>query len=170
MGILLGGDIFRGSQGKAGEFGHMTLDPEGPACDCGDRGCVENYCSLPAVLEAAPGNATLEELITRARGNGGGNGQSRERAVLETMGKRLGIAVANAVDLFDPELVVIAGKLAAAWEWFSPAMLGEVDAHADKSSKRRVSVSHLGTQAGAMGACAMMLQTALADDETEPES
>jgi predicted NBD/HSP70 family sugar kinase len=170
MGILLGGIIFRGSQGKAGEFGHMTVDPEGPPCHCGDRGCVEVYCSLPAVLAGAPGNATLEELIMRARGNGGGHGESPERSALEAMGRKLGIAVANAVDLFDPELVVIAGKLAAAWEWFSPAMLEEVDAHTDKSPKRRIAFSRLGPQAAAMGACAMVLQAALGDEEPEEQA
>ena len=85
------------------------------------------------------------------------------------MGKKLGIAVANAVDLFDPEIVIFAVKLAAAWEWFSPAMLAEVEAHSDKSPKRRITVSHLGAQAGAMGACAMMLQTALGDEEPAAE-
>ncbi len=128
MGILLNGDIFRGSEGKAGEFGHMTLDPDGPECACGDRGCVEAYCAVPAVLKLA-GAGRVEELNMRARG---GNGDGRERAALAEMGGKLGVAVANAVDLFDPERVVIAGKMAAGWEFFSPGAVGGSGKACDK--------------------------------------
>ena len=122
--------MYRGSQQYAGEFGHMTIDPGGPACTCGDHGCVEAYCSVSAVRDFVGAmrerqSAGLRgrflrkvcrrfsELTVAARG-----GDEAARAGFERMGTYLGIGVANLVDLFNPDLIVLAGPMTEARDFF----------------------------------------------------
>ncbi|HUO08665.1 MAG TPA: ROK family protein [Phycisphaerae bacterium] len=175
MGILFQGEVFRGSQQLAGEFGHITLDPNGPLCACGDRGCVESYCSIPAIidyvrsvpdqqsadlaaiLQARP--PTIAELTMAAR-----NGDRAALGAFERAGTYLGIGLANLVDLFNPDLIVLAGSLILAREFFMPALDREVQKHAWKHSNRQMLLSQLGERAMAMGACGMVLQSVFNQD------
>ena len=166
MGILLHGEIFRGSQQMAGEFGHTTLDPEGPPCACGDRGCVESYCSASAVLgharalPAAPSPIeNVEQLIYLADG-----GNKVATATFERFGTYLGIGVANLIDLFNPDLIVLAGQLAPAQRWYMPALDAELAKHAWPQASRNLLVSQLGPRGTVMGACGMILQSAFSQD------
>ncbi|HVT79609.1 MAG TPA: ROK family transcriptional regulator [Phycisphaerae bacterium] len=169
MGVLINGEIFRGGQGMAAEFGHITIDPDGPACACGDRGCVEAYCSAPAILhharslaagpDAAATVKSVEELAALA-----GNNNAAALATFERMGKVLGIGVANAIDLFNPALVVLSGKSAAAEQFFMGALQKQVETHAWPHSSHKLLVSRLGERATAMGACGMILQAAFEHD------
>ncbi len=169
MGVLINGEIFRGGEGMAAEFGHITIDPEGPACGCGDRGCVESYCSAPAIISHARSLATggdaaahvksVEELATLAAAN-----NPAALATFERMGKVLGLGVANAIDLFNPGLVVLAGKSTAGERYFMNALERQVEAHAWGQSSHKLLVSRLGERATAMGACGMILQAAFEHD------
>jgi predicted NBD/HSP70 family sugar kinase len=165
MGILINGEIFRGSQQMAGEFGHITLDPAGPPCACGDRGCVESYCSATALvayargLAGAPEVQSVQELLQ----------MGRERhpvavATFERFGTYLGVGIANLIDLFNPDLVVLAGQVAPAEALYMPALQSQLAAHAWPHANRRILVSELGTRGGVMGACGMVLQGAIAQD------
>jgi len=169
MGVMMNGEIFRGGQGMAAEFGHITIDPEGPACTCGDRGCVEAYCSAPAIVNHARSLAqgpdavatvkTVEELAHLAAAN-----NPAALATFERMGKVLGIGVANAIDLFNPGVVVLSGKSTTAERFFMHSLEQQVEAHAWKHSSRKLLVSRLGERATAMGACGMILQAAFEHD------
>lgn len=169
MGILLHGEVYRGSQNHAGEFGHVTIDPNGPPCACGDRGCIESFCSLPAVLEfirslpdqQSPGIAailaartpTLAELLAAAPQD------TATRAAFERLGHFLGIGLANLVDLLNPSLLVLCGPLTAAQEYFLPALHKQLEKHAWKHSSREVLISKLGDRGVAKGACGIVLQS-----------
>ncbi len=169
MGILLNGEVYRGSQELAGEFGHMTIDPEGPACACGDRGCIESYASTSALVEGVKSRPeetspelagilatrapTVTELIAAAAG-----GDLAAKYAFERMGKYLGIGMANLVDLFNPSLIVLCGPLVAAREHFMLAVQVRIDKHAWKHSCRKLLISRLGDRAVAMGACGILLQ------------
>ena len=165
MGILLNGEIFRGADGLAGEFGHTTLDPAGPPCACGDRGCVEAYCSASALVndakKAAPagdaaGNVKIvEELAALAD-----NGNAVAIATFQAMGEKLGTGVANIIDLFNPNVVILAGRTIAAASHFMPALERQVETHAWRDSSRKLLISRLGERATAMGACGIILQGA----------
>ncbi len=149
MGILIEGEVFRGSQQFAGEFGHTTLDPNGPPCGCGDNGCIEAFCSAPAVLEYirsvpdqqspalveifATRNPTMMELATVARA-----GDAAAIAAFERVGAYLGIGLANLVDLFNPDLIVLAGSLMVAREFFMPRLDRALQKHAWKHSNRQI--------------------------------
>jgi predicted NBD/HSP70 family sugar kinase len=170
MGILAAGEVFRGSEQMAGEFGHMTVDPSGPACSCGDKGCVEAYASLVAVRELArsmpekqssalagvmkAGNPTVADLMAAATA-----GDAAAKEAFDRMGRYLGIGIANLVDLFNPGLIVLAGPLALAQDFFLPTLGAEVEKHASVHSNRHLLVSQLGERAVATGACGIVLQS-----------
>lgn len=112
-GLVLGGEIYRGADGGAGELGHTVSEPGGRACECGKRGCLEAYAAEPALLEQARERYAefrrralgAEDLVRAAR-----EGHEGARALLGEAGERLGVALANLVNLFNPELIVIAGE------------------------------------------------------------
>src|SRR5881398_3604889 len=109
-GLVIDGRVWTGPQHIAGEWGHHAIDPAGPACYCGQRGCVETFLSGPA-LEAAyraaggPSQAAAE-VAARAAG-----GEPRAAAVVDRYLDRFGRALANVVNILDPDVVVLGGGL-----------------------------------------------------------
>jgi predicted NBD/HSP70 family sugar kinase len=111
-GLVLGGQLFRGHVGTAGEIGHVTIDENGPVCRCGNRGCLETFVRAPVLLEMlrrSHGSMSLREVIVRAR-----HGDAGCRRVIADAGRHIGVAVASLCNLLNPELVVLGGGLAAA--------------------------------------------------------
>src|SRR6266852_2369188 len=139
-GIIVGGKLVHGRSGMAGELGHVTVEPEGPRCDCGARGCLEAYASasglrglvenrmglaagaqLPAAIVDAENNFSVRGLSAQARRG--------DRMALETFavaGHYLGIAIASFLNTFNPELVVIGGGVAGALPYMRKAMAAQV--------------------------------------------
>jgi predicted NBD/HSP70 family sugar kinase len=114
LGVVVGGEIYRGAHGGAGEFGHMTVDtsPDAPPCNCGKRGCLEAIASDYGILRAAtgedPGHHVEDEmglLVNQAH-----DGDPRIRAIFARAGTALGVAVANLINIFDPAFVLIGGE------------------------------------------------------------
>jgi fructokinase len=109
-GIVYRGELRRGPQNLAGEWGHHSIDPAGPACYCGQRGCVESLISGPAVVRqfvAAGGEAaSMEEFVLAYR-----QGQEAAATVFRGFIDRFGRAVANLVDILDPDVIVLGGGL-----------------------------------------------------------
>jgi predicted NBD/HSP70 family sugar kinase len=110
MGIVLGGKIYRGKGGGAGEFGHTMIEPDGPLCDCGRHGCLESFVGDSALVKAAkmevdPSIETLDELLVRVN-----DGQPQAIEVLQRAGAQLGRQIANQVNVLDPNLIVISGE------------------------------------------------------------
>jgi predicted NBD/HSP70 family sugar kinase len=109
-GIVIGGDVFHGAAGTAGEIGHMTLDETGALCRCGNRGCLESYAGSSALVELLRSShgpdVTPERLIELALG-----GDPGARRVLADAGRSIGVAVANLCNLIAPERVVVGGEL-----------------------------------------------------------
>lgn len=109
-GIIIGGELFRGAAGTAGEIGHLTIDENGPVCRCGNRGCLETYVGSQALLEALAGShgaMGLRDVINRAL-----DGDPGCRRVLHDAGRHLGVAIAGLVNLINPEVIIIGGQLA----------------------------------------------------------
>jgi glucokinase len=111
-GLMVRGRLHRGSNGMAGEYGHMQVVPDGRACQCGRRGCWEQYCSGRALARAAA-DGGLElvgtELTIAAR-----EGDVVARAAYEQVAHWLGVGVANLVAAIDPPLIIIGGGVSAA--------------------------------------------------------
>ncbi|HKI55799.1 MAG TPA: ROK family protein [Trueperaceae bacterium] len=134
LGIVAGGDIYRGFRGGAGEFGHvsMTADgpEEGPLCTCGKRGCLEALVGDPALVAQARAAGLLAagdgpaELLARAEA-----GDERTRAIYARAGATLGRAVSGLVNVLAPELVLLSGEGTQAWPWLEPTFERELRAH-----------------------------------------
>ena len=107
--VLLDGKLWTGATGCAGEIGHLSVDPGGPRCACGSTGCLELYASARAVANAA-GARNGADAADRARA-----GEPQPAAAFAEAGTMLGIAIANIVNLLNPEAVCIAGGLTPAF-------------------------------------------------------
>lgn len=112
--LLLGGALHRGHNGMAGELGHMQVVPGGRRCECGGRGCWEQYCSGRALGRAAAGagSSLSGPLLTEAAQSG----DPAALAAYDEVGRWLGIGAANVAAAVDPELVVVGGGVSAAGE------------------------------------------------------
>ena len=157
--ILAEGRLISGCNGMAGEFGHMILDPEGPQCNCGAKGCWEVFASSRAVLryysELAPmmGRATLLELVSMAI-----DGDSAAAGALEQQAVAIGqgLHLINAV--LAPELIVFAGDITIAWELSRETIARECLAGVMAGAGPRLVSLGDGEQARLLGAAAVVLQ------------
>ncbi len=137
-GIVIAGKIWHGLNGLAGEFGHVTLEPEGLPCGCGNRGCSEKYASASALLrmarEAIAGGHAPALAKASASADFGAQsiynlalqGDEPARQIFLTFGRYLGILLAGMVNVLNLDMYVIGGGAASAWDAFAPAMFEEV--------------------------------------------
>lgn len=160
-GIISGGQIFRGDLGAAGEIGHVTVDPHGPRCHCGNRGCLEAEAALPALLKRWGG--TQDEFITAVA-----SGEARARQIVEEAGEPLGIAIANMINLFSPRMIAMASPIPRLVEILLPVVRRVVDERAIPWQRGRVSIvgSAHGQRAGVVGAATLILARLLSQPRT----
>ncbi|WP_030694256.1 ROK family transcriptional regulator [Streptomyces globisporus] len=118
--IVVHGELLRGAHGFAGEIGHLVVDAEGPRCRCGSRGCLEQYAGQTALLASA-GATGVQDLARRAEA-----GEPRALAALADAGRMLGRALSGAVNLLDPEAVVLGGIYPHLMPWLAPAVVEEL--------------------------------------------
>lgn len=146
------GELLHGAHGLGGEFGHMTLVPDGLPCECGRRGCWEQYASGRALQRLVPGLGG--EGITAAARAGDGSAL----AAFAEVGRWLGLGLANLVAAFDPELIVVGGGVSDAAELLlAPAREALADSVFAAEWRPSVPVvrAALGTDAGLIGAAAL---------------
>jgi glucokinase len=146
--IAIDGKVHLGHDGTAGEVGHQTIDPDGPPCGCGNRGCLEAFARADRIA-AACGTATVEAAVVAARA-----GNARAMDGLAQVGRYLGIGIANAVTMLSPDRVVIGGGIAAAGDLLLDPIRDELRRRVQTTSLASVEVvtAELGTWAGAIGA------------------
>ncbi len=142
------GRVHLGHDGTAGEIGHQTIDPDGPWCGCGNRGCVEAYARADQIA-AACGTATVEEAVLAARA-----GDARALAGFADVGRYLGIGIANMVTVISPDRIVIGGGVAAAGELLFAPIRAEIARRVTTTAIDEVALvpAELGTWAGSVGA------------------
>ena len=167
-GIFVDGELFRGAHGYGGEFGHITVDPEGPLCKCGSTGCLETYVGQEALARRAgipvgAGGRTrnlTRELVRRA-----GEGDPAVIGSLAEAGRYLGIGLASAVNLFDVGVVVLGGCFGPLAPWLVNdvgKVLGE-RVLSSAWSGCEVRASEFGEGAPVRGAAALTLISVLAE-------
>jgi len=146
--FAIDGRIHQGHDGTAGEIGHQTIDPDGPWCGCGNRGCLEAYARADQIA-AACGTATAEEAVRAARA-----GDVRAMAGLADVGRYLGIGIANMVVVISPDRIVIGGGVAAAGDLLFGPIWAEVRRRVHITSLEQITLvpAELGTWAGSIGA------------------
>jgi glucokinase len=171
-GLVLNGMLYRGSIGAGGELGHMSIDEDGPPCQghCPSRGCLEVLASATGVMAAAqriadqrPGGTLAaargrgEELDTRFVIDHAKAGDGEAVEVLEVVGNHLGVGIANYVNIFNPEVVVIGGGVSSAGELLLGPARAEYHRRVLKATgTARVVVAELGNDAGVLGAAALL--------------
>jgi glucokinase-like ROK family protein len=176
-GILVGGKLFRGHHGYAAEIGHVTVDPSGELCGCGKRGCLETLAGpraavrrvrqavnngwvspwLPASVSES-GGVTFDRVVEAAR-----HGDAIAVAALQEVGAHLGAAIANLVNLFNPQMVVLGGALNSASDLLLPKIRDAVAAHVLEVAREGLQIvaSAHGAEACVMGAVALVLDDIL---------
>jgi glucokinase len=146
--VVVDGRVMQGHDGTAGEIGHQTIEPDGPWCGCGNRGCLEAFARADQIA-AACGTASAEEAITRARA-----GDIRATEGLAQVARYLGIGIANMVVVMSPDKVVIGGGISAAADLLLGPIQDELRRRVQTTSLDEVEIvtAELGTWAGAIGA------------------
>jgi glucokinase-like ROK family protein len=169
VGIVSGGRLVHGAKGWAGEFGHMTIVPDGPPCRCGNRGCWETLASERALLarldlEWRAGHRpraedSLPTSWSRVRevAQAAAAGDTVARAAIRETGHYLGIGVANVINALNPSLVVIGGGLSLVSELLLPEVEAVVGARALRASRVacRIESARHGIDTCAMGGVAL---------------
>lgn len=165
--ITIGGEIHHGANGNAGEIGHTVVDPEGPICNCGRRGCVEAIASGTAIARAAvevgvPSPSPCRDLTGQDVVEAARNGDPACRGIVEDAAASLGLAIANAVNVLDPDIVVLGGGLSAAGDiWLDPLQESfRLHAVSPPSQETSLVVAELGYRAGVLGAVVLGMEAA----------
>lgn len=177
-GVIINGEIYRGKQGGAGELGHMTIDPDGPLCLCGNYGCLEVMAAGPAIAAAAvrkisAGADTLisrlvdgriqdisAEVVSRAAIEG----DPVARSLIQEAGRYLGIGIANAVNLLSPEIVIIGGGVSRSGDILFEEVRTTVEKRAFTAvvNLPQIVPSVRGEEASSVGAAAIVFEEMLA--------
>jgi glucokinase len=146
--IAIDGRVHQGHDGTGGELGHQTLEPDGPMCGCGNRGCLEAFARADRIA-AACGTATAEAAMEAARA-----GDPRAVAGLLVVGRYLGIGIANMIAVITPDVVVIGGGVSAAFDLLRAPIEAELRERVRTTALELVRLvpAELGTWAGAIGA------------------
>ena len=138
-GLVLGGKIWHGMNGMAGEFGHSTVEPEGHPCKCGNHGCLEQYASATAIVRMAretiatdPSSALARaahsdaEFSAKSIYNLAIQGDEDARSIFRRVGRALGITLSAMVNSLNLPIYVVGGGVSSAWEAFAPSIFEEL--------------------------------------------
>lgn len=160
-GLIIDGQIIRGFKGGAGEIGHVSLDPWGAYCPCGNRGCLETFSSIPAIRRAVrhtlgmPGEPELQDIADRCD-------DPAVTRILDDAGRSIGRAVAMLATVFNPERIVIGGPLAELGEVLMEPITQEAQRHwlPGLTAGVCIELCRLRNRADVAGACALVLRAA----------
>ena len=151
--VFLNGELFTGLQGAGGELGLISINFDGPVCNSGNRGSLEQYVSLQGIRrETGKEGLELAELAEK--------GDPEALAFWENYGQLLGVGVANLVYILTPEAVILGGGLSASAQFFLPAMITELNQRVLGPSRENlaIAVAELGNDAGMLGGAKLAWQ------------
>jgi glucokinase-like ROK family protein len=178
--LIFGGKLYRGGGGNAGEFGHITVDENGPLCSCGNRGCLESVASCGAIIQAGRiaiergvdskirdlSSGDLNQISIEAIAQAAAENDSLAFRVLQEASSYIAKGLADLVTLLNPKLIIFGGALFRA----APQLLSDPlkrvirERSLEKSSNDvQLKVSPLGREAGALGAARMIAERTLKD-------
>ena len=181
-GVISADRVIRGAGGHAGQIGHIVVVENGPLCKCGNRGCLEAICGIPALLHKAntempfishqdplkqafldKGEIGIDDVLQSASVEG-----TYSRELLQQVGKYIGLAIASVINLYNPEAVFIGGKLGTVADIFIENIKEMVNSHSfpEVAHATQIKVSALGINSGVIGSCALALRELLDSDST----
>ncbi len=151
--LILDGKLYTGSRFAAGELGHMSIEIEGPQCNCGNRGCLEsfvgtNYFLRRANLLLKKDFKLVEEVYNLAL-----EGNVVARELFDEFGRYLGVAITNYIHIFDPDVIILGGGVSKSFDLFKKSMFDEIDKRVMKIPGRKnlVLTATLEDDAGILG-------------------
>ncbi len=173
-GIIIAGELYRGASGSAGEIGHMTIDINGPRCNCGNIGCWETLASGTALAREAvkrieasvpttilnfaagsPKKVSAQSVFLAAQ-----EGDRLAKELISQTGYYLGVGLVNLVNIFNPQLILLGGGLSRMGQLLLEPATKVVREHAHELPARavRIELSPLGNDSTALGAVALVLK------------
>ncbi len=168
-GIVLDGRIWHGGNGVAGEIGHMSIDPDGPECGCGNRGCLEAFASATGMVRRMKeaiekGEKTsladqAETLTARRIHEAAEAGDQAARRTVQMTGRYLGIGVSNLMHILNPEVIAFSGGMTGAGRMLMDPLLEEADWRTMEAPRRDVKIcfAELPEDAGIIGAARCLM-------------
>jgi predicted NBD/HSP70 family sugar kinase len=176
-GIILNDQILQGSHGYAGQIGHIVLTEDGPLCNCGNRGCIEAICGIPALMKKVQSEVALmskddplkkiflekrqiviSDVLRCALLEG-----SYANYLLKQVSEYVGLIIANLINIYNPGIVFIGGKLSSVMGDFLDFIISIINTHSfpEIAKMTEIRISHLGINSGLIGACALALSELL---------
>jgi predicted NBD/HSP70 family sugar kinase len=165
-GLVINGNIYRGSQGTAGELGHVTIDADGPLCECGNRGCLEAVAGAEAIVQsiclATPDRSArgpdaapdIADVVQTAL-----DGDLDSRAAIERAGEHIGVALADLINVVNPSIILLDGGVARAGELLLAPIRRAIACRSLTAAAEhtRLRLGELGDNAIALGAVATVI-------------
>lgn len=168
-GIYVDGRILRGSNNFASEIGHVSVDADGPQCSCGGQGCIELFASGSGIARWASENPLLQHLVSnkgelssKIISEAAKAGDSSATALLKEAGRRLGVAMAGLINVFNPESIILSGSLLELEQTYLEEFKKTVLQIAMKSNTRELQIdnSDFPQEGGILGAAALAFEEA----------
>ncbi len=180
-GIIIDKKVYRGKFGYAGEFGHIVVNPDGPLCSCGNRGCLETYASTVGLKRLAKEHLNKNDnslLLKMANGNSKNitpeiifeaykqNDKIAEK-ILNEMGYYLGIGIGSLVNIFDPDIIILAGGISNAGKTLTDLIYKYLYNHTLAFFKNRVKlkISKLKHKSGVIGSASLVFERMVNEKE-----
>lgn len=152
-GIIINGDVIRGPDGIGGEIGHITVEPNGRQCKCGNVGCIEEYASATAIHRMA-GEKGLDVATAADAFAAWQSGDEVARSVFDQMGRYLGQMLAGLANALNTEMFVVCGGVVNGWDAFAPSVQKAINSRSYPAAAARAKLvrGQLGDNAGILGA------------------
>ncbi|MBP3953038.1 ROK family transcriptional regulator [Bacillus suaedae] len=168
VGLILDGKLYQGHNGLSGELGHMTINMEGPVCNCGNKGCWELYASEQALLKMAVtqgifnekiDDVSLEQLVMLAE-----SGHKQTINLIQELSDHLVVGMNNIINTFNPEQIIIGNRLVALRSWLEDSLNEKLKRQVFKAHQDNLKIqfSQLNKRSAALGVSAFAVEDFLA--------
>ena len=177
-GVIIDGRLYTGARGYAGEIGHVTIDRNGPTCNCGNVGCLEAMASGTAMARMAAERLSSGEVTSLSGREGAApdaravfeaarSGDAVAEGIVQEVATNLGIGIVSLLHAFDPEAIVIGGGLSNSLDLLLPGITGEMERHVMAQQRGRVKIvkSELGDDVGLIGAAVLAFEASGGDNQ-----
>jgi glucokinase len=167
-GLIINGNLYDGKMGFAGEIGHISVDPQGDTCKCGNIGCLELYAAGPAILKTAIGHigagaktslSMKSNLSTKDIFEHSLKGDDLSSQIVEEVGKYLGKSLVSVMNMFEPEIIVFGGSISSSFEQLRPHIEKYIEHYSMAHFKKRTDlrIASLGGDSSLVGAACFLL-------------
>ncbi|HHV81843.1 MAG: ROK family transcriptional regulator [Dictyoglomi bacterium] len=164
-GIVISGKIYKGINNSAGEIGHTVVSEDGELCNCGKKGCLETFASARAIVKNFKGTSLDEDSDIDEIKSAIEKGDKRAIEIVNRAGHYLGVGISNLVNILDPEMIILAGRVIRLGKTLLFPMRESLESRLFSTNKIRIEISELGKEIGLYGASALALEKFFYDKE-----